>query len=354
MPCLLMSPDSEPQPQVAQTAEGETDAAVDPAAARPDGGLAALFERQAELRPGQLAVICGRDRVTYGDLDQRANQMARFLETQGVGPGDSVAFLLPRSAEVYAVLLGILKAGAAYVPLDPEYPADRVGFILSDCGARAVVTTTDLAAKTAGFTGATVVLDDRRSAIASGPAERRRATVAPDDLCYVIYTSGTTGRPKGVQIEHRNACHLVRTEGELFQVRPEDQVYQGFSIAFDASVEEVWLAFHSGATLVAATAEMVHAGPALAGLLTKAGVTVLSCVPTLLAMMEGEVPSLRLLILGGGVPAGHRAPVVETRPPRRQHLWPYRGYGHRHLRRMPSGQTGHHRQTGGRLYRLCG
>jgi len=288
-----MSLNSKQQNQAERSAETEAGAGGDP-------GLAALFERQVAARPDQLAVVCGSDQVTYAELDQRANQMAGFLESRGVSAGDSVAFLLPRSIEVYPVLLGILKAGAAYVPLDPEYPADRVGFILSDCRARAMVTTRDLSIKAVGFQGTIVLLDDEREAIASATMQRPTSGGgAPEDLCYVIYTSGTTGRPKGVQIEHRSACHLVRSEGLLFQVRPEDRVYQGFSIAFDASVEEVWLAFHAGATLVVGTAEMVHAGPALARLLSEAGVTVLSCVPTLLAMMEGDIPSLRLLILGG-------------------------------------------------------
>ncbi len=106
-----------------------------------------------------------------------------------------------------------------------------------------------------------------------------------------------------MEIKHRSVCHLVRAEGQIFQVQPEDRVYQGFSIAFDASVEEVWLAFFAGAALVVGTKEMVRAGPALSRLLAEAGVTVLSCVPTLLAMMEEEVPCMRLLILGGELSA---------------------------------------------------
>ena len=109
---------------------------------------------------------------------------------------------------------------------------------------------------------------------------------AAENLAYVIYTSGTTGRPKGVQIEHRSACHLVRAEGMIFDVQPDDRVYQGFSIAFDASVEEVWLAFFAGAMLVVGTREMAQAGPMLSRMLTEAGVTVFSTVPTQLAMID--------------------------------------------------------------------
>ena len=122
------------------------------------------------------------------------------------------------------------------------------------------------------------------------------------DLCYVIYTSGSTGRPKGVMVEHRNACHLVAAEQRIFGVHPGDRVFQGASLSFDLSVEEIWLAFGAGATLIAAPPDVACAGPDLAMHLAEAGVTVLSCVPTLLSMLDAPangLPALRLLILGG-------------------------------------------------------
>src|SRR5205823_4313631 len=125
--------------------------------------------------------------------------------------------------------------------------------------------------------GPVVRMDADREAISaeSDARLRREAGASSRDLCYVIYTSGSTGRPKGVMVEHRNVCHVVRAEGELFGVQPDDRVYQGASLAFDLSVEEMWLAFHAGATLVAATPEMVRAGPDLARLLSEHHVTVL-------------------------------------------------------------------------------
>src|SRR6266700_369123 len=261
-----------------------------------------IFEAQANARPNALAVAFGTEKATYLDLEQRANRIARHLRAQGVRPESRVALLLPRSTNIYAAILGILKAGAAYVPLDPEYPADRVAYILEDSGAESLLTTADLAERHAAYRGAIVRLDaDLAEIDAHSPARlpHNGVGVGPRDLCYVIYTSGSTGRPKGVMIEHRSACHLVCAEGRIFAVRPSDRVYQGFSLSFDASVEEVWLAFHAGATLVAATPAMAHAGPDLSRTLTEAGVTVLSCVPTLLSMLEEDVPTVRLLIFGG-------------------------------------------------------
>lgn len=257
-----------------------------------------LFEATADAHPDNVALVCGNERLTYRELESRANRLAHHLRSLGVTKGSRVALLLPRGPEALVALLAALKAGAAYVPLDPDYPAERVGYILSDCGARAVITTQALIGKCGPHRSRAVLLD----AVAAGTdrrLSRAETGLAPDDLCYVIYTSGSTGRPKGVQIEHRSACHLVRAEGDLFGVRPDDRVYQGFSLAFDASVEEVWLAFFAGAALVVGTAEWVRSGPELGARLTWAGVTVFSTAPTLLSMLDDDLPTVRLLILGG-------------------------------------------------------
>lgn len=264
--------------------------------------LQEFFERQADLQPGQIALACREERMTYGELEGRANQLAHYLRRRGVGRGSMVGLLLPRSLDVFVGLLGALKAGAAYVPLDADYPPDRIQFILEDSGVSAVVSVSTLNSSLGRFAERAVWLDTQAKEMIGESAERiskQELGTTPEDLCYVIYTSGSTGRPKGVQIEHRSVCHLVRAEDLIFNVQPDDRVYQGFSIAFDASVEEVWLAFSAGATLVVATRDMVFSGPALSQRLAEAGVTVLSTVPTQLAMMTDDVPSVRLLILGG-------------------------------------------------------
>lgn len=264
--------------------------------------LSEVFEAQVDFSAERIAVECGSVQMTYRELDQSANQLASHLRSFHVGVEDTVAFWLPRSKEVYVALLGILKAGAAYVPLDSEYPADRVAYILQDAGCKLVVTTSEYVDRLEGFQGTVVLLDRDWPLIAALSSHRLtslEAKARSENLCYVIYTSGSTGKPKGVKIEHRNAVHLIKTEAARFALSTDDRVYQGFSIAFDASVEELWLAWCAGATLVAALPNMIHAGPDLPRLLTERNVTVLSCVPTLLAMMEGELPTVRILIVGG-------------------------------------------------------
>lgn len=261
-----------------------------------------FFERQADLRPEAIAVIHGKECVTYTELDHQANRMAHHLHTLGVQNGSRVAILLPRSIGCYAAMLGTLKAGAAYVPLDPSHPADRLRYIVEDAQVDALISTSEMTDALQDFHGIVIRTDSDRALIAEQSSirlSRSAVSIAPHDLCYLIYTSGSTGRPKGVMIEHRNASHLVQEEGQLFGVQPQDRVYQGAPLTFDLSVEEVWLAFRSGATLIAATPEMVTAGPDLGQLLNQAGVTVLSCVPTLLAMFNDNLPALRLLILDG-------------------------------------------------------
>ena len=305
-----------------------------------------IFERQAAHTPENLAVIDGTRELTFRELDQRSNRLAHLLRSHGIGRGSFVGILVGRSIEAYVAILGCLKSGAAYVPLDPDYPADRVAFILNDCGVELLLTSAANSARHAGFAGTVILVEDleleapatteqRTFSLAirvgvsptcsgtressevdwmvdgnshefrygdgddDGPLSRSETELTPQDLCYVIYTSGSTGKPKGVEIEHRSAAHLVRAEQWLYGVRADDRVYQGFSLAFDASVEEVWLAFSTGATLVTAKPEMAHAGPGLSALLEEAHVTVVSCVPTLLAMLNDDIRTMHLLIVGG-------------------------------------------------------
>ncbi len=267
-----------------------------------DGLLHRIFEGQADARPRSTAVLWDERVTAYCILEARANRLARHLRSRGVGAGSLVAMLLPRSPEGYVAVLGILKAGGAYIPLDPDWDGDFADAVLRASGATALVTSEDLAPRHANLPVEIVRLDaDREAILAQSPMRLTRAEVGlnAEDLCCVIYGPAAHGRPRGVMIEHRNAAHLARAERWLCSMRPDDRVYQGASLASDRALEEIWLAFSAGAALVPATAEMARSGPDLPQLLARRGVTVLSSVPTCLSLMEGSVPSLRLLILGG-------------------------------------------------------
>src|ERR1051325_11223422 len=261
-----------------------------------------IFERQADAHPTAAAVIFDGKETSYRGVERHANRIARRLRRSALARGSLVAVMLPRSPDAYASILGILKAGAAYVPIDTECPADRVAYLVDDCRASALVTHADLAARLPMLGVRMIRVDADGDDLLVESPERlppEQTGVGRRDLCYVIYTSGTTGQPKGVMVEHRSACHLVETEREIYGVRADDRVFQGASLSFDLSVEEIWLAFRAGATLVPATNEMVRSGPDLSRFLRESGVTVLSSVPTLLAMLTDDVPALRLLITGG-------------------------------------------------------
>jgi amino acid adenylation domain-containing protein len=260
-----------------------------------------LFEATADRCPNQTAVECNKQSLTYGELDQIANRLAHALHARGIGHQDRVAIFLPRSVNIYIAMLGVLKAGAAYIPLDSATPLERVRFILEDSGAKCLITLSGLTEALADATPR-MLLDSDQSEIAgcrSIRISRSQTRISRNDLCYIIYTSGTMGRPKGVLIEHRNVAHLVRAESQLYGILPEDRVFQMASPAFDASVEEIWMAFFHGATLIVGTSDIIFSGHDFPSHLEQLGVTVLSCVPTFLSMLESDIATVRLLILGG-------------------------------------------------------
>lgn len=261
--------------------------------------LAELFEDSVDRNGDRIAVVFEGQELRYRELEAAANRLAHLLIERGAGPGSYVGLFLPRSPEMLVAMLGILKSGAAYVPLDPEYPADRVQAILEDSGAKTLVSVLGLANRIPEGIWNRVLMDEEQASLQASASSRPQLRAQAGDPCYAIFTSGSTGRPKGVAVSHRSVCHLVRAEGRLFGVKPEDRVFQGFSIAFDASVEEVWLAFYAGAALVVGSARQVKSGPLLANWLQSQGVTVLSTVPTLLGTFEDDIASLRLLIVGG-------------------------------------------------------
>jgi non-ribosomal peptide synthetase-like protein len=261
--------------------------------------LQEFFERTADTRPDNLALVCGATRLPYAALEARANQLARRLARLGVRRGDRVGLLLERSVHTYVALLAVLKCGAAFVPLDPTFPAERVAFIADDANLRRLLTTSDLAGAAGGVSCPVTTLDTETTAAALESVARIELPAADDDLCYIIYTSGTTGRPKGVAVTHASICNFLAACTPVYAVTDEDRVYQGMTLAFDFSIEEVWPTFAAGAALVAGPNDHRRLGSGLTDFLIEQEITVLACVPTLLATIERDVPSLRTLLVGG-------------------------------------------------------
>lgn len=261
-----------------------------------------LFLKTVERHPERIALEVGEDTLTYRELHFQAARQAMMLKKMGLEPGDFVGLFQPRAKEMIASLLGILLAGGAYVPMDPTYPRDRVEYILENGNIDILLTHSELLESLGDFDCQCVPVDQLKPLSADDLPEElplTRGNAKPSDPAYVIYTSGSTGRPKGVKVLHSSASHLVKAEGILYNTQPEDRVYQGFSLAFDASVEEVWMALFAGATLVLGTKEVAYSGAMLRDFLDARNITAFSTVPTQLSLMEEAVDSIRILILGG-------------------------------------------------------
>ncbi len=261
-----------------------------------------LIENSCALHGGRAAIETEDQQLTYTDLDRRANQLAHYLIAKGVLAGDRIGLLFGKTAETYVALLAVLKAGATYVPLDRAFPTDRLNYIADDAQLSAILSLSAFAQKIDAVDVKSVLLDECASEIAGQPVSRPKVIVKPDDaadICYIIYTSGTTGNPKGVVIEHASICNFVRVAASEYGYQPGDRVYQGMTIAFDFSVEEIWVPLLAGATLVPGGQERNLIGEELGDFLYDRKVTCLCCCPTLLSTIDRELPDLRIMLLGG-------------------------------------------------------
>ncbi|WPB73718.1 amino acid adenylation domain-containing protein [Archangium violaceum] len=258
-----------------------------------------LFEAQAARTPHASAVAFGEAVLTYAELDQRANRLARHLRSLGVGPETRVGLCLERSLDVPVAMLAILKAGGAFVPLDPTYPAARQAFILGDAGVALLVTQEPIADELP--TSARLVrLDSDAQEIALQPGTAPDSGATGDGLAYVIYTSGSTGTPKGTLLTHRGLCNTALAAVTAHRFRPDSRVLQFASPGFDASVCEVFSTLLAGACLVLAPREELLPDSPLRTLLESRAVTAVTLTPSVLAQLSNEgLPRLETLISAG-------------------------------------------------------
>jgi len=216
-----------------------------------DKSISQVFEEQAARAPQAVALVFGSQTLTYGSLNARANQVACYLTERGASPGDIVAVCMERTEDLITVILGILKTGCAYLPLDPTYPRKRIEHVLEDAKPVLLVTEGELSRSLAGVCPVLVSTEEAAERCRSLPSDDRRHSAATgESLAYVIYTSGSTGGPKGVCVPHRAVLRLVLNT-DYIDIQPEDRVAQASNMAFDASTFEVWGALLNGACLVA-------------------------------------------------------------------------------------------------------
>jgi amino acid adenylation domain-containing protein len=284
-----------------------------------DRTIHALFREQAQFNPNAIAVEDGSVQVTYGDLDRQANAVAASLIRKGIAPGDAVAISLPRSAQYIAGILGILKAGAAYVPLDTSYPAGRLDVMLRESGAKILI------GESTGLAPAIPILSI--ASCLTEPAGPPPALGAATDPAYIMFTSGSTGVPKGVRVLHRGISRLVINTNYV-RFNPSDVVAHASNTSFDAATFEIWGALLHGARLVVIPRETLLAPQELAAFIPRFNISVLFLTTPLFHHLAREIPgafgALRYLVAGGDAlqPEAARA-VLQTAPP--AHL--VNGYG---------------------------
>ena len=271
----------------------------DTARAVPTTTLPALFAAQAQRTPAATAVVFEDRRLSYAELDAHANQLAHHLRGQGIGPETVVGLLVERWPEMLIGLIGILKAGAAYLPLDPGYPAERLAFMLRDAFCGALVTQAALPGRLdLPTTGPLIRLDADWAEVARQPTSRTATALEGGHAAYVIYTSGSTGTPKGVVVTHAGIPNLVAAQIDGFMLSPGARVLQFASPSFDAAIAEIAVALLSGATLVLPA----ERDDALSNLIIEQRVTHATLPPALLSTLSEDIPLQNLIVAGEACP----------------------------------------------------
>lgn len=273
--------------------------------------LQAMFEKQAVLTPERIALMCDDIQVNYRKLNEEANRLARLLIEKGIGPEQFVALALPRSPVMVASMLGVLKTGAAYLPLDPEFPADRISYMLEDAKPSCIITTEDIAASLPDDLAIPeIVLDQAvtQEVIKRYSPENPDVSVSLDHPAYIIYTSGSTGRPKGVVVTQKSLSNFLLSMQEAFSLGEEDRLLAVTTVAFDISALELYLPLISGAQIVIAKKETIREPQALAQMIENFDINIMQATPTLWHALVTSEPEklrgLRVLVGGEALPSG--------------------------------------------------
>ncbi|HEX4606131.1 MAG TPA: amino acid adenylation domain-containing protein [Candidatus Angelobacter sp.] len=274
----------------------------------PAATLTQLFEAQVEKTPQATAILFGERSLSYHALNAAANGLAHVLISRKIGPEDFVGLAMPRSLQMFVALVAVLKAGAAYLPLDPTYPSERLQFMLRDARPACVITTSEAASKFSGDTG-TLLIDTKTFDRVSGeqvnnPTQQERVRpLLAEHPAYVIYTSGSTGTPKGVVVTHAGLPSVAQTRLERLALTPASRVLQFASLSFDVSVVEIIMAFTTGAALVLLKDEE-RSGPPLREALLRHGVTHASLPPVILPTIDEKELPLTHLVVGSEALSG--------------------------------------------------
>ena len=276
----------------------------------PEAGIHELFERQAERTPDAPALVAAPERLTYRDVNRRANRVAHELRRRGIGVGSRVAIFMERSAEMFVAVLAVLKAGAAYVPLNVQHPGERTRFVLSDAGPSAVLTQERLAA-TLPASSARIIPVDTLGKNAGNDEVNFSFAAGPENPAYIVYTSGSTGQPKGSIVPHRALVNHALQMTELYDLGPGRRMLQFFPLSFDASAEDIFPSLISGATLISPPDSFTYSPQELLAFCDRHEVTTLHLPVVLWHHLAGELshgklalPShVRTLSVGGESPS---------------------------------------------------
>ena len=258
------------------------------------------FEKQVLKTPDKIAITYNNEHLTYKELNDKANQMAFYLQHRGVKAETFVAVYLERSLNAIVSIMGILKAGGAYIPIDPSYPKERVYQILVDSSPKLVITEKRLEKNILHSNSTKILLDEEEKSISNLPTNNLKSNTLQHNLAYIIYTSGSTGAPKGVQIEHKALINFIVSISKEYEINNQDNIIQFAALGFDVSVFDIFVSFYTGATLIM-TNEFERKSPEqLTRLMQEKRVTVAELPPALLPLLNPEdFPDLRLISVGG-------------------------------------------------------